>query len=246
MKTSARVGLIIYAPNTNCEPAMYAMAPEGVTIHTERTTARTSPTLEEEDIPRAINVLMAAQVDVLAQGSTAVSFRGGVGSNDELTRIMENASGGVPAVTTSSAVLQALKFLGVKKVCAATPYPDHYVQGLETFLIGNGFDVLSIEGLPTQDTLERGALPPESAYDMAKSIFTPEADAVFLSCTNWKAVEVVDQLERELKRPVVTSNQALLWACMRRVGVTGQVIGYGQLFSNDLSGQQNQADNDGT
>ena len=234
MTATTRIGLILPAGNATCEPDMYSMAPQGVTIHTERMYSEklTLESLEgmNRDVPRAVRYLLPTRVDVIAYACTSGSFYGGVGHDDKVTKTIVEISGGLPVVVTSSAVVEALVALGIKSVSVATPYPDPIVERLQAFLTGRGFEVLAAEGLPTLYNYERSALPPESAYEMAKRVFQPKADGVFLSCTNWRAVEVIDQLERELGRPVVTSNQATMWACLGRLGIATPVTGYGGLF----------------
>jgi len=74
-----------------------------------------------------------------------------------------------------------------------------------------------------------GDLYPESAYIAAKEINVPEAEAIFISCTAWRTIEIIDLLEKDLGKPVITSNQATMWAILKSLNIHG-VEGYGQLL----------------
>lgn len=234
MSERTRIGLIVPAGNGVCEPDMYAMAPRDVVFHTERMFGEqvTEEALGRmnEDVARAVRYLLPAKPRLIAYACTSGSFVGGLGHDEKIARLIGDCSGGLPVVVTSSAVLQALRALGARTLAVASPYPDPLPERLRQFLAGHGFEVLSALGLPTNYSHERAALPPDSAYDLATRAFRPEADAIVLSCTNWRAAEAIARIENDLDRPVVTSNQALLWACLRALGMTGARPGFGRLF----------------
>jgi maleate isomerase len=141
----------------------------------------------------------------------------------------------VPAVAVSPAVVAALRLFNAKKISVATPYPDWNNGKLQKYLKAQGFTVLNVEGDP------KGAgagnqgindLEPDSVVEFASKICKPEADVLFCSCTAWRAVEAVDELERLTGKPVVTSNQATIWAALRKVGIKDRIRGFGELFDN--------------
>ncbi|MDH5468238.1 MAG: aspartate/glutamate racemase family protein, partial [Candidatus Aminicenantes bacterium] len=137
---------------------------------------------------------------------------------------------GIPAVATSSAVIQALDALGIKKICVATPYIDE-INGLERrFLEQNGKEVLRIKGLGIVRNREVGNKEPSAAFELAKEVFAPEAQGIFISCTNFRTIEAIDRLEKELKMPVISSNTATFWAMMKKAGVKKGLDGYGRLL----------------
>ena len=72
---------------------------------------------------------------------------------------------------------------------------------------------------------------PDVAYSLAKKINQDEAQAIFLSCTNFRTIEVISALERELKKPVISSNAATLWDALRRLKIKEPVVGYGEIFN---------------
>ena len=75
-----------------------------------------------------------------------------------------------------------------------------------------------------------GRIDPQFIKEFAISIDRPDADCIFLSCGGIRSIDVIDQIEAEIDKPVITSNQAMMWSCLRRIGVEDNISGYGQLF----------------
>ena len=73
-------------------------------------------------------------------------------------------------------------------------------------------------------------MDPGQIYRMIRAVDRPDADAVFISCTDFRGVETIRALEQDLGKPVFTSNQVTLWAMLRLAGVKLPIHGYGQLL----------------
>jgi maleate isomerase len=229
--SALRIGLLLPSSNTTMEPDFYGMAPEGVTVHSARMMLRsvTVEGLEEMsgEALRAGALLATAKVDVLIYGCTSGSLIRGVEWERELVSSIE-AETGVPTVSTAGAVVEALRAMGLRRVGVATPYTDD-INGLERrFLEAQGFEVESIRGLGLVDNHEIAAVPPERIVGLAEEAAVG-SEGVFVSCTNLPAVPLVHVVEARLGRPVVTSNQASMWAGLRELG-RGGVEGYGRLL----------------
>ena len=230
-----RIGLILPSCNTVMEPELYKMAPEGVSIHTAR--MRISKVTEEdlknmaEDSPKAAEYLATADVDVILYGCTSGSFIGGIEWEREIVKKIEERTG-IPTITTSKAVIDALQHLKLKKIIVATPYIDELNELEEKFLEKNGIKVLRIKGLGILRGVDIGSQPVWVSYRLAREIFTPEADGIFISCTNFRTIEIIEKLERDLKRPVITSNQASMWAALRAGHIKETIEGYGALLKS--------------
>jgi maleate cis-trans isomerase len=126
-----------------------------------------------------------------------------------------------PTTAASPSVVAALRHLGAHRLSVATPYPEWTNQRLKAYLEANGFEVLNIAS--DERAAARGHRgvndqPPAEIAAFVSRISHDDADAVFCSCTAWRAVEAADEIERECGKPVVTSNQALFWATLRAVG----------------------------
>ncbi len=128
--------------------------------------------------------LGSAQVEVMAYACTAGSFLEGRSFDEKIKRRISKASGGVPAIPTSSAIVEALQSLGLRKLSVATPYTSEVNQRLQTFLEENGFRVLNLAGKQHVDSREIGDDLPEEILDFARQNVSCEADGMLLSCTN--------------------------------------------------------------
>ena len=101
-----------------------------------------------------------------------------------------------------------------------------------------GFEVLTVDGEPIAAASGNQGIndqEPESVVEFATRMCRPQADALLCSCTAWRALEAVDPIEQKLGKPVVTSNQATIWAAFRAIGVDPRIRGYGRLLER-LSG----------
>jgi len=235
-----RIGIIIPSSNTTCEPELQAMAPDGISIHAARVfnpevkseAEKEAAILEmNREIERAAREVASVEPAVILYGCTTGSFLKGPGYDQEVERKITSVTG-VHALTTTTAVVEALKAFRFKKIAMATPYTSGTAAKEKHFFekVIPGLEVAREKNLELISNLARGRLMPFTAYQAAKEIVTPEIDGVFVSCTNWRTIEIIETLERDLGKPVVTSNQASLWLALKKMGMPGRP-GYGQLFS---------------
>ena len=183
-----------------------------------------------ENVGPASRDLGSARVDVIAFGCTSCTY---FVPADEIRQTMTRMSG-APAVLTSDAVLEALKSVGARRIALATPRTE-FVNRRETeWFEEQGFEVVSVQGLQMGETaLERaniGRVPPEVAFRLGTAVDRPDADAVFISCTNLPSLPIVGRLEQELGKPVITSNQATFWRALRMMGSKVKIAGFGRLL----------------
>ncbi|NJE10709.1 aspartate/glutamate racemase family protein [Thermococcus sp. MAR1] len=229
-----RLGLIVPSSNTTMEMELHSAIPNGVSLHTARVPLRN---VREEELinmnalsVEAAKLLRDAGVEMILYGCTSGSFIGGKDYEKELeSKIEEEVN--VPVVSTSTAVVEALKMLDARDVLVITPYMDDINVREREFLEANEFNVLDIRGLGIEDNTQIGKLEPYEAYRLAKASFMDEADAVFISCTNWRTFEIIEPLEEDLGIPVVTSNQASLWLALREMDVMERIPWLGRLFT---------------
>jgi len=151
-----------------------------------------------------------------------------------LTDYMTKLSG-LPAVATAPAIVRALQALGATKVSVATPYHDALNRHEAAFLANNGIRTLSIAGLGigaggSHEYVQIAQHLAADAFELAVSVDRPEAEAIVISCTDFATLPVIERLERQLGKPVVTSNQATFWAAMRAAGLNDQLDGAGRLL----------------
>ncbi len=233
-----KIGVMLPSSNATMEFDLQRIVPSWVSVHSARMflTNNEDGMLERmnEDMETCARHLGSAAVDVIAYACTAGSLLGGAGFDLALSRHISELSGGIPAVTTSTGVVEALRALGVRKVSVVTPYPDDLNRKVRAFLDNNGFDVLGIAGRGYTLNLDIGADELEAIVGFAKEHLSRAADGLFLSCTNWRAMEVAERLETEIGKPVVTSNQATIWAAFRTIGLNEPRAGYARLFRDCL------------
>lgn len=232
-----RIGVLIPAPNTTTEPEFNRMAPEGVSIHATRMALKdaTPPALMrmEKEIYKAASLMAQAKPDVLVMACTSGSFIKGVGYDRKLIEKVTRQTQ-VKTLTSSTAVIAALKLLGITKVAVATPYVDEVNAKEKEFIEENGIRVTCMKGLGRASGM--GLLEPHVAYKLAIEVDSLEAEGVFISCTNFRTIEILEALEKNRGKPVISSNQASMALALRALGIRQEVRGFGSLFAA-LSGK---------
>jgi maleate cis-trans isomerase len=182
------------------------------------------------ELSRAAKELATAEVDVVAYGCTAGSV---IVPLPQLVASMSEQTG-TPALVTAGAVVDALQALGVRRVAMGTPYLDFVNRREVAFLEEHGIDVTRYLGLELgHDQQERrciGHVPPETVYRMAVALDSNDAEAIFISCANLATLDVIEKIEADLGKPVVTSNTACFWACLRAIGIDTPIEGHGRLL----------------
>jgi maleate cis-trans isomerase len=234
----AKLGLIVPPTNTVNEAEWSRLMPIGVTFHTHRMPLHPGANTPEghaellHDLASVISLLKEARVDVVAYACTAGSMINPVSAlPDEIT-----ARNGVAAVTTSAAIIAALKALGVRRLSVATPYHAALNDHEAHFLEENGFAVERLVGLgigeggPSEYPLI-AQTPLEKVRETARACFVPGSEALLLTCTDFPTLPLIAALETEFGVPIVTSNQATLWASLRAAGITDTIDEAGLLLA---------------
>ena len=232
---SERVGLVVPSSNTTAEREFRAHLPGSVTVHGARM-ALESVTVDEldamsDDAARAAELLGHADIDAVAYACTTGSLLHGPGFDAELEERLTEAAG-VPAVATARSVVRGLEALDAERIAVVTPYTADLDAKEQDFLEAAGFEVASIDGRGLAANTAIGALTPDDAFQQVREHVDPAAlDAVFVSCTNYRSLAVVDDLESKLGVPVITSNGATLWDLCGAADLA--VDGPGTLFNHD-------------
>ena len=207
-----RIGLIIPSSNTTMESEFWRMTPHGVSIHTARVLLKvTSEELMrmEQEAEYAAKLLTTAAIDIIVYGCTSSSLVKGPNYDEELANKLSRISM-KPAIATATAIVKALKVLRARNIALATPYIDEINEKEIEFLEYHGFEIVDLKSLKIKSNIDIGRQTPETTYRLVKSLDTSRADAIFISCTNLRTIEVIDILERDLNKPVIPSNTATL------------------------------------
>lgn len=234
-----RIGLIVPSGNTTMEPEMWKLAPKGVSVHVARMRMFGADLEAHEKLHKeklylnAAEDLATAHVDVIIYGCTSGSFFTGLEGEKKVTAELQERVK-QPVITASKAVVDAFNELKAKKLVVATPYPKEIDELEKKFLEDSGFTVLKMASLGIVDGREIGRQPMTASYRLAKEAFTPETDLIFVSCTNFSSLDIIESLENDLRRPVVTSTQASMWAALQKIKVHERILGYGTLLRDHI------------
>lgn len=225
----ARIGFILPSWNTVMEYETARMAPPGVSLHFARiphTSDAEAVLLKMADeAPHVAETLAHANVDAICFGCTGGSFVAPDSDRAIAERIRLHT--GIPATTTSLALVEALRAVQARRVVIASPYPVWLNERLAALMKRNGLEVLAARGLGDDGPAKHA---PQRAAELAREANVPEADAIFISCTNFRSLEIIGPLETELGKPVISSNTSAFWKMLRMVGIRSAVAGAGQLF----------------
>jgi len=229
-----KIGVIAPAPGTATEMEFHKITPDGVAIITTRiplTIANPENIAKLTDYAEEASVLLAqAEVDLIAFVCTAGSFIKGIGYDKEVTKRIEKRTG-LPAITTTTSVIESLKTLKVTKLSLAAPYLNEVTEIEKVFLEDSGFKVTSVNTLNLRAAIKIAKVDSDEIYRLAKETVTEDAQALFISCTGLTVLPIIDAMEKEFKIPVVSSNQATIWAALRKIHIEDKIQGYGRLFS---------------
>jgi len=226
-----KLGVLVPSSNVTMEYEMPMMAPPGVSFHFSRI-PQTEDTEEQlvamiDYIPEKSKLLAHARVDAIAFGCTSGSFVKGVGYDKRVIEAIKNSTG-IMATTTTTAVVEALKITGLKRLSVGAPYLNSIMDKLKDLLEKNGFEVVKIKGLNM--LCGEGDLSLDATYNLIREIDNPNADGIFISCTDFKTVELLDILESDFGKKVISSNQATMWKLLRLSGMKTPVCGFGSLL----------------
>jgi maleate isomerase len=233
-----RIGLITLATDTSVLPEYQRLMPEGVQVYPapitlprgEVTPESLAEMLASDELEQAAAKLAWAGVQIIVFACTSGSLVHGLGWDQRLIKRITNASG-IPATTTTTTVIDALRAVGATSLVIATPYIPEVNEIERQFFEASGFTVTAIDGLSCATDPEIGRLAPDDANTLVSRLDDRRAEAIFISCTNWHVVEAVPQMEQTYGKPVITSNLAGAWAALRAIGV-GEPRGHlGCLFS---------------
>lgn len=234
----SRIGLIYMASSVVMESEMWAMADEGVSVHTARiklpkvTVEGIEAMMNAPQLEEAARLLASAPIDVLCFGGTSASFLHGTAYDQALTSKLKVWAPGKKITTASTATLAALEAVKAGPVALATPYVDDVHQRAIRFLEENGHTVLRHRNLSIDTDTELAEVDLDQVYDLVRSVDHPDAAAVFISCTNFRSVGAIEALETALGKPVVSAIQASFWHCLKTAGVNGAKPGYGSLMQD--------------
>lgn len=216
-----KVGLIMPALQVVTEPLYYEIASKECEFFTTRLylggTNVNNYEKMEKLLPRAVQEIASAQVDIMAYCCTASGAILGYEEDQHSCRQFELETK-IPMVTTMISVVDALRFLKAKKIVLLSPYIE-IVNKLEIdYFKKNGFEVLNDAGQGIVDGSAISRVDPKEITAFAMDNWDDKADAIFMSCMNWQAIRSVEEIEQKIGKPVITSHSATLWKVLNLMG----------------------------
>ncbi len=229
----ARIGVLTPDFDPVPESEMWAMAPQGVSIHAARVTWNRDPRAFAEPpyVDIAAEQLASVTPRAILYAFTSSSYALGAEADSPLRARLEKRTGGIPVVLTCQAATEALRFLAAHRVALIHPpwfSEEVNAKGMDYFRT-QGFEVVFCARMaPARQFSE---VPPAEVYEWVRTNVPRQAEAIFIGGNGLRAVGAIHALEENLSRPVLTANQVALWNALRVVGRTSNVIQYGGVFT---------------
>ena len=231
----AKIGYVLLSTEQTVQDDVMTLRPPGVGVHLARVPNSDSITIDS----------LAAQADLLADSAATLLPDGSLDvicyacTSGSLVigeqRVFEELNRGAPKAKTTAlitGVIRALSLLQAIKIVVATPYLDEVNRREADYLKQAGFEVLSICGLNLENDSDMVRISPDYLVEFALAQDRPDADAIFVSCSALRTLDVIGEIEARAGKPAICSNQAMIWDCLRLAGIDDRFDGFGCLLSN--------------
>ncbi len=227
-------GVLLPSTNTTAESEYSRLLPPEWQAHYARmmtSSADKTPFSppKDEDVDYQAKLLGTARVEAVFLLQTSASLFADDYCADVSRRI--GAAAGVPAFTSAMAIGEAMNALGVRRIAIVSPYSEPVNASAKRYYESKyGLEVVALEGFAATDSYAIGQLGPENARDAFARIDGKEIEAFVVPGGNFPTMASIAGWEREFKKPVVTTNQAALWAVLHRLGSADRMPGLGRLL----------------
>ncbi|MEM7744280.1 MAG: Asp/Glu racemase [Pseudomonadota bacterium] len=238
----ARIGVLVPFTNTNLEPDLGLLCPKGVSLHWARLGGYDVDEIPDEeqmaglgatDLDEPLRLVLGVRPDVVLYGCTSATLTHGPAFDRGLAERIATAAD-APTVTAAGALVHALKTLGVSRIGFASPYVGAINDMAVAFLEAEGIETAACADIGrVLDNYGQGELSPAEVHRLALRADGPDVQAIVLSCTDMRSVEAIAGLEAELGKPIVCSNQAMMFQAMEvlRLPYWDGLERYGRLFA---------------
>lgn len=240
-RTRAKIGVLVPFTNCNLEPDMELLRPPNTTFHFTRLGgydvdevpgSDQMAGLGSSDITEALHLISGVRPDVVLYGCTSATLTHGPSFDATLAEKI-NANSNAISLTAAGCLVTAIKAVGAAKVGFASPYLGEVNEQAAEFLSKEDIQIVNCADIGRDlGNYGQGELMPDEVYALALKADHPEAEAIVLSCTDMRSVEVIERAEKRLGKPVVTSNQAMMFCLMKALGIPRHSKSLGRLFDN--------------
>ena len=215
MTQQPRVGLIVPSSNTVMEPDFHRQLGSEATVSTTRifletVTREAEIRMLEEDLPKGAELIRTTAPDIVVFGCTSAGSLGTLAHDQAIAGTIEKLAQ-ARTVTVLHSVLARLRSIGPRRLAVFTPYIEDLTSSIAACLTEAGFPPIKSAGMGIWSNVQIGSVTPAEIIEFVESQIGPSApDCLFLSCTNWHAIDAIQPLNRKLGIPVVSSNQAAI------------------------------------
>lgn len=235
----ARLGVLVPYTNVNLESDMALLKPAGVSVHVARLGGydieeipgkAQMAGLGSSDLSEPLKLLAGCRPDVVMYGCTSATLTHGPAFDRNLAKTIRDTIG-VPSVTAAGSLVASMQAMDIRRIGFSSPYVGAVNEEAVAFFADAGIETVSRADVGCElGNYGQGELTPDRVYDLAIKADSPNAQAIVLSCTDMRAVETVERLEADLGKPVITSNQAMLYQALLAIGMSPSEVRCGRLF----------------
>jgi maleate isomerase len=236
----ARLGILVPFTNTNLESDMSLLCPEGIATHVTRMGGYDADEIPDDGqmaemgaakLDEPLRLLAGARPDVVLYGCTSATLTHGVAFDQQLAETIHTMTG-APTVTAAGALINAMKALQIRRIGFSSPYVGKINDMAVSFFDDSGIETVSRADIGKNlGNYGQGELTPDEVFDLACKADSADAEAIVLSCTDMRSVETLARIETALGKPVITSNQAMVYQALNMIGMGNSGISCGQLFN---------------
>ena len=199
-------------------------------IHNQNPLTKENLLKMQDDLESVTNkILPDEKVNTVAYGCTSGTIA--IGENNVKEKIL-SAKPGCYVTTPVTSAMKAFQQMNIKKIALFTPYPDAVNKTILNYFTKKNIEVSSFASLNLNLDSEFANVDPNYILEISSKLETKNADALFISCTALPVLSILDKLEQTIKKPVLSSNQTLIWDTIRSIGYKSPIKGYGKLLEN--------------
>lgn len=240
-RSGPKVGVLVPYTNCNLEPDMQLLCPDGVTMHFERMGgydvdeipgSAQMAGLGASDITETLRLIAGVRPAAIIYGCTSATLTHGTAFDADLSARIAQVSGAV-SITAAGALVGAIKTLGVSRVGFASPYLGEVNEQAVAFLHSEGIQTAARADIGRAlGNYGQGELTPDEVFDLALRCDGRDVEAIVLSCTDMRSVEAIARIEQAVGKPVVSSNQAIVFALCKALALDAPRFAAGRLFDH--------------